>query len=468
MAGLDSFFHPESVAVIGASRTEGKAGHTVVANILEFGFEGRIYPVNPGAGEILGLRAYASLDDIPVVPDLVIGVLPREQTLGMMRQCADRGASHVIIPAAGFSDAGEEGRRLEEEVMSVARSADMRVMGPNSIGTVCTAGRLATSIVTLDRMRRGSLSLFGQTGMFSSGIARWIDTTEHFGVSKIACLGNKADVEENDLLEYLGGDEETRVIGVYTEGVADGRRFAGVLREVSARKPVLLLKSGRTATGRRAIASHTGALAGSEGIYSGLISQAGAVRVNDFEELFDCAKAFDSQPLPRGNRVGVVSITGVGCVLAADSSARFGLEIPLPAEETVRKTREVLPEWFPISNPADIWAGIEAHGPKKAYGAVAGAIAGDPSIDSIMMIFTLIPESRFDVLELFESLRERCPDKPLAAVMMAGDAGMHAEWKRSLETSGFPTYPSPERALRAIGALWRYAACSRRGKSLET
>jgi acyl-CoA synthetase (NDP forming) len=460
MKGLESFFHPESVAVVGASRTPGKAGHTVVANILEFGFEGRVYPVNPTAGEILGLRAYPCLEEVPERPGLVIGVLPRQMTVGLMRQCAGKGVSHVIIPAAGFSDAGEEGRRLEEEVMAVARAAGIRVMGPNSIGTVCASGRIATSIVTLDRMRSGSISLFGQTGMFSSGIARWIDTTEHFGVSKIACLGNKADVDENDMLSYLGNDEETKVIGLYTEGVADGRKFTEVLGEVTARKPVLLLKSGRTEMGQKAIASHTGALSGSEEIYSGLINQTGAIRVNDFEELFDCAKAFETQPLPGGNRVGVVSITGVGCVLAADSAGLFGLELPQLSEGTLERMREVLPEWAPAANPADIWAGIEASGPERTYNVVGQAVVDEAGVDSLVVIFTLIPESKLDVVGLFDSMRERQPGKPLAAVLMAGDAGMHAEWKRMLESTGIPTYPSPERALRAIGALWRYASNS--------
>ncbi|MBU4489633.1 MAG: CoA-binding protein [Actinobacteria bacterium] len=458
MPGLDEFFHPASVAVIGASRTPGKAGNTVVSNMLEFGFEGRLYPVNPGAGEILGLRCYRSLLEVPGTPDLVIGVLPREKTRDLVAECAREGVRHLIIPTAGFSDVGEAGRGLEDEVVSLARTAGIRLMGPNSIGTVCTSGNMATSIVTLERMREGGISLFGQTGMFSSGIARWIDTSEHFGISKIACLGNKADVDENDLLEYLDADVETRVIGAYTEGVRHGARFARVLRDVAAHKPVLVLKSGRTETGRRAIASHTGALSGSEGIYAGLIEQAGAIRVGDFEEMFDCAKALQWQPLPGGNRVGVVSITGVGCVLAADSAGGFGLVLPPPAAGTVARMRESMPAWAPAANPADIWAAIEAFGPRSAYTTVSLALLGDEGVDSLMVIFTLIPESDLDVVGLFSRLKEDRPGKPLAAVLMAGDAGMCREWKRSLETSGFPTYPSPERALRAIGAMWRYAS----------
>lgn len=458
MKGLDQFFNPGSVAVVGASRTPGKAGNTVVSNILEFGFKGRLYPVNPGAGDVLGLNCYESLSGLPSTPDLVIGALPREKTPDLVLQCARAGVGHLIITTAGFSDVGEEGRLIQEEILSMAREAGMRLMGPNSIGTVCTSGNLATSIVTLDRIRKGGISLFGQTGMFSSGIARWIDTSEHFGISKIACLGNKADVDENDLLEYLDGDAETRVIGVYTEGVADGARFARVLKDVASRKPVLVLKSGRTETGRRAIASHTGALSGSDDIYAGLIEQAGAVRVNDFEEMFDCARAFEWQPLPKGNRVGVVSITGVGCVLAADCAGRFGLEMPQPASVTVARMRESMPLWVPAANPADIWAAIEAFGPESAYTTVSRALLDDVAVDSLVVIFTVIPESEMDVTRMFELLKGEHPEKPLAAVLMAGDAGMRSQWKRSLETSGYPTYTSPERALRAIGAMWRYAS----------
>ncbi len=458
MQELEAFFNPGSVAVVGASRTPGKAGHTVLANILEFGFEGDVFPVNPAVEEVQGVRAYASLGELPETPDVVVAVLPREQTKALMEDCARASVKRVIIPAAGFSDVGEVGRRLENAVIEVARGAGIRVMGPNSIGTVSTTGRFSTSIVTLDRMRPGPLSLFGQTGMFSSGIARWINTVEHFGVSKIACLGNKADIDENDLLEYLGDDDETRVIGVYTEGVRDGARFAEILGRVSSEKPVLLLKSGQTEMGRRAIASHTGALAGIDGIYSGLIEQTGAVRVADFEEMLDCARAFAMQPLPRGNRVGVVSITGVGCVLSADAAGRFGLEFPQFEAGTVEAVREGLPDWIPVTNPADIWAGIEQKGPEKAYGAGMRAVAADPAIDSVVAIFTVIPESDMDIGSLFESLREAYPEKTISAVLMAGDATMYARWKGALEGSGFPTYASPARCLRALGAMWRFAS----------
>jgi|BarGraNGADG00312_2_1021985.scaffolds.fasta_scaffold00302_6 acyl-CoA synthetase (NDP forming) len=454
--GLKDFFEPSSVAVVGASRTPGKGGHTIVANMLEFGFTGDIYPVNPSAGEILGLRVYPSLSDLPAAPDLVVAVLPRAQTADLVKECASAGVKSVIIPAAGFSDAGEEGRRLENDIMKIAAPAGMRVMGPNSIGTINTGSGLATSIVTLDRLRAGGMSVFGQTGMFASGIARWINTSEYFGIRKIACLGNKADIDENDLLAHLADDDGTKVVGMYTEGARDGARFLSVLRSAASKKPVLVLKSGRSETGRHAIASHTGALAGSESVYSGVIEQAGALRVDDFEEMFDCAKAFEWLPLPRGNRVGIVSITGVGCVLSADAAGKYGLEIPALQPETVERMREALPEWAPATNPADVWAGIESGGAEATYNKVAPALAADPSIDMLVAIFTLIPESSLDAAGLFSSLKSAHPDMPLAAVLMAGEADMHVAWKRSIEGIGVPAYSSPERALRALGTMYKY------------
>lgn len=455
---LDGFFYPASIAVAGASRTAGKAGNTVIRNILEFGFAGPVYPVNPGVSEILGLRAYPNLSALEAVPDLVIGVLPRGMAEGMMAECARIGVKNVIVPAAGFSDAGGEGRLLEDRLMSTARAAGISVMGPNSIGTVCTRGGLATSIVTLDRMREGNVSLFGQTGMFSSGIARWIETEEYFGVAKIACLGNKAGVDETDLLEYLGRDRESRVIGVYTEGVRDGRGFSQALARVAREKPVLILKSGRTDTGVKAISSHTGAMAGSDAVFAGMAEQAGAIRVGDFEEMFDLVKAFDFCPLPAGRGLGVVSITGLGCVLSADAADAAGLELPAPSAATLAGMREAVPGWVPVANPADIWAAIESCGAERGYMSVARALVDDPAVHSLVAIFTLIPESRMDEVSLFASLRERQPGKPMAAVLMAGDAVMRSEWKRGLETAGIPTYPSPERAVRAIASMWRYAS----------
>lgn len=458
MRGLEHFFEPRSVAVAGASRTAGKGGNTVVGNLIEFGYGGNLYPINPSASEILGLRCYPSLDRLPEVPDLVVAVLPRQMTADLMEQCARAGVKSVIIPAAGFSDAGGEGRRLEERIMDIAGSADIRVMGPNSIGTVNTGSGLATSIVTLDRLQPGGVSVFGQTGMFASGIARWINTSEHFGVRKMACLGNKAGVNESDLLEHLAVDEGTRVIGMYTEGVSEGARFADALGRATARKPVLVMKSGRTETGRRAIESHTGTLAGAEEVYGGLIRQTGAIRVVDFEEMFDCAKAFEMQPLPKGKRVGVVSITGVGCVMSADTAGLNGLELPCLGEDTVREMRRALPVWAPATNPADIWAGIESRGAQETYRTVGLAVAGDTNVDSLIAIFTLIPESALDVASFFEALREAHPDKPVAAVLLAGEAEMHASWKRDLESMNVPTYTSPARAFKALGAMWKWAS----------
>ncbi|MBM3957921.1 MAG: hypothetical protein FJ313_07705, partial [Gemmatimonadetes bacterium] len=331
------------------------------------------------------------------------------------------------------------------------------LMGPNSIGTVCTGSGLATSIVSLDRMRPGGVSLFGQTGMFASGIARWIQTEERFGVAKIACLGNKAGVDETDMLEYLGADGETRVIGLYTEGVRDGRGFAYALSRAAASKPVLVLKSGRTGTGRRAITGHTGAMAGEDAVFDGALRQARARRVSDFEEMFDLAKAFELCPLPAGGGLGVVSITGLGCVLSADAADAAGLEMARPSASAVSAMREALPEWAPAANPADIWAAIEYGGAERGYGTAARALASDPGVHSLVVIFTLIPESRIDAAGLFEGLRRAHPEKPLAAVLMAGEAGMRLDWKLELEEAGVPTYPGPERAVRALAALWDYA-----------
>ncbi len=450
---LTAFFDPRSVAVVGASKSEGKAGFRVLANIVEFGFRGNLYPVNPGASEVLGIPSYPSVSSLPEVPDLVIAVLPREKTRDLMLECADAGAGHVIIPAAGFSDVGEEGRRLEEAVMRVAREAGMRVMGPNSIGTISPSSGIATSIVSLERMRPGRVAMFGQTGLFSSGIARAINTSEKFGVSRVACLGNKADVDETDMLDYLREDPETAVICMYTEGVKDGCRFARSLRLAAGRKPVLLVKSGRTEEGRTAVASHTGALSGSDEIFSGLVDQCGAMRVGDFEEMLDLAKAFAMLPRAAGRGVGVVSITGAGCVLSADAVGGLDVELPAVSARFSEKMKQVSPSWVPYRNPADIWAAIEAYGSERSFTAASEAMLEEEAIDSLVVIFTLIPEARMDIAGMFSSLRRRFANKPVAAVLMGGDARMHADWKSSIEEVGVPTYPSPARALAAVAAL---------------
>lgn len=453
---MRDFFNPAGVAVAGASRSGEKLGNVAIANMRRFGYAGRIVPIHPQADTIMGLPAYPSLESLPEPVDIAIGVIPRELIPDFIQQCGRAGVRKVIVSAAGFADAGGEGVALQERVAGLAREAGVRMMGPNSVGTISTESGFVTSILSLEKLKKSPLSIVAQTGLFAAGLARWIATTQHFGLAKVACLGNKADVDELDILRYYRDDPQTGLIGIYTEGVRDGRAFLELLREITPHKPVLVLKGGRTETGSRMAASHTGSLAGAPEVYRGALAQAGALEVDSLEELFDLAKALQYCPEPRGPNLGVVSVTGGGCVMAADACYRLGLGLPPLQERTLQEAREVAPPWASLTNPADIWSAVETGGIGRAYLGITRAMAGQDDVHMLMPVFTLVPESDFDVAEAYGRIREEFPEKPLLACAIGGSGEEYREWSAAMEGLGIPAYGSVERAVAAAAALYRY------------
>jgi acyl-CoA synthetase (NDP forming) len=455
---VDIFFNPKSVAIIGASENPNKGGNIVIQNLFEFGYGGKIYPINPKGGKILGLDVYDSVLSVPDDIELAMIVIPRELVPNAIDECGRKGIGGIIISTAGFSDSGEDvGRGLEGEVTQIARKYGVRIMGPNSIGTINVKNGFATSITTLDKPSPGRVSFFGQTGMFASGFFRWITSSQNFAIAKVACLGNKSDIDEGDVLEFLGRDPETDVVGLYFEGVKDGRKFLEIAKGVTKKKPVVVLKSGRTERGKKAISSHTGSLAGIDEVYDGVFAKTGVVRVPDFDHFYDCLKAFSYVPLPKGNRIGVVSITGVGCVLAADHSGETGLVTPPLSKKAKDEMKKVFPVWARVGNPVDMWFAIENVGPKKAYEVITRTLANDDSIDTILLIFTLIPESDFDAAQVMSKIRDENPGKPMLACFMGGELSMFNKWYAAFEEAKIPVFPDPGRMVRAAGALTQYA-----------
>ncbi len=410
-------------------------------------------------GKILGLKAYDSTLSIPEGPELAMIVIPRSLVPKAVAECGEAGVKGIIISTAGFSDSGEEmGFSLEAKIKESIEKYNLRVMGPNSIGTINVKDSFDTSITTLDKpKRRGTVSFFGQTGMFASGFIRWITSSQNFSIAKVACLGNKADIDECDVLEYLGRDTETNVVGIYLEGVKNGRRFIETAREVTKIKPVVVLKSGRTKTGALAISSHTGTLAGSDKIYDGALKASGLIRVDDFDHFYDALKTFSYVPQPVGNRVGVISITGVGCVLTADYAGAYGLVIPPLSDSLKDEMKAVFPDWASVGNPVDMWFAIENVGPKRAYEELTKALAKDDNLDMIFVIFTLIPESDFDAAEVMAKIKDKNPEKVFMACFMGGELSMYREWYSAFEKRGIPVFPDPGRMVRAAVAIYRYA-----------
>jgi acetate---CoA ligase (ADP-forming) len=452
---MDAFFAPGSVAVAGASATTLKLGNFVLDNLLRFEYPGRVVPLNPAAGEIMGLRAYASIEDVDCAVDLAVAVIPRENVYGFVESCGRAGVRNVIVTAAAFADADTEGARLQRDLADLAGRLSVRLMGPNSIGTIDTTSRLVTSIITLDPLAQGPVSFVTQSGLFSAGFARWISSSQKHGTAKIACLGNKADVDELDVLAHLEDDEATRVIALHTEGTRDGAEFVRLISRISTRKPVVVLSPGKSEAGRRATESHTGTMAGSYEIFRGVAAQSGAIAVDSFEEMFDCAKALAYCPPAGGSGIGVVSITGAGCSLAADACEARGLDVPNLEPRTLSRMRDGMPGWVSFSNPADIWAAIAEEGNEGAYYKLLKAMAGQDGIDVLIAVYCVAPQFEFDARSMMGRLKEEFTEKPVLAVTLGGTIEDSRRWFESLEEARVPTFDSVERAVCAAGALAR-------------
>jgi acyl-CoA synthetase (NDP forming) len=448
------FFEPKSVAVVGATNNPLKFGHYVLSNLIDLGFKGKVYPVNLKADEVLGLKAYPRVDLIPDEVEVVAIIVPAPSVPQVMRDCAKKGVKGVAILSSGFREAGGKGIKFEREIVETAKKAGIRIVGPNTTGILNTSNNFTTSFVPLT-LRKGNVAFIAQTGLFAAAAFWWILSAEPFCLSKVMGLGNKSDVDDSEALEYLARDEDTEVIAIYMEGIKDGRKFLKAARKAAKNKPVLILKSGRTEAGVQASMSHTGSLAVRDEIFDAVCKSVGAIRVKDFEELMDLAKAFALQPLAKGNRIGIVSMTGAGCVMAADYSAEYGLEVAKLSDKTVKYIESYLPSWLKVKNPFDSEMLFESVGPEDCLKISLGGVLGDENVDCALCVLPSSPMFAFDVEGPIKKIREKYPDKPFA-INLIGSKDIVDLWTKQLENISVPVYPSIERCVRALGALSKY------------
>ncbi len=355
-ASLEPLFNPQSIAIVGASRDPKKWGFHLLLNVMKGGYAGRIYPVNAREKEILGFKAYGTVAQIPEAVDLVLLIVPPSDILTVLHDCGKNGAKIGVVITAGFSEVSHEGRKREEEMVGVARSLGMRLLGPNCQGIVTIEPQRLYAHMPPQFPEPGPLGLVSQSGNLATSIIE-LASPMHLGFSRIISSGNEADLQTLDFLEYLAEDPKTEVILSYLEGIKDGRRFIQSVKKVSARKPLVMLKAGRTEAGIKAAFSHTGALTGSDGLFDGLCQQAGIIRAETLGEMVDIAAALLTQPLPRGKRVGILTLGGGWGVLAADYCAKAGLILPDLSKEMVKTLDKVLPPWWNRINPIDMVAG---------------------------------------------------------------------------------------------------------------
>jgi len=465
MDKLDAIFSPESVAVVGASTTPGKVGHDIFANILRGGFTGTLYPVNPNARSILSVRAYPNIREIPDAVDLGIIILPPKLALNAVAEAIEKGIKGVVIVSAGFREVGGEGREIEDRIFALCKEAGIRLIGPNCLGVINPLPAVRLNASFSARMpAAGNISFISQSGALCTAVLDFAADRE-FGFSKFISIGNKADVDELDLLRYLHEDIDTEVIMIYLEELRRGPEFIEAVKEITSGDrrptPVLVIKSGRTSAGAMAAASHTGALAGTEAVYDAIFQQAGMIRVDSIDELFDFATAFAyrnenelgklRRKVPSGNRVAIVTNAGGPGIVATDMTVSSGLVLAKFKEETTEALASHLPFTANVHNPVDV-IGDAA---QDRYENALGAVIKDEGVDGALVILT--PQSMTNVLGTAEAIVRiaRRSHKPILSCFM-GIIDVSAGVKY-LQEHGIPVFRFPENAAKAFGALYRYS-----------
>jgi acetyl coenzyme A synthetase (ADP forming)-like protein len=443
---LEMFTNPRGVAIVGASPSPGKLGHAVLQNVIQYGYKGRIYPINPKANEILGLPAYPSVKDVPGPVDLAVILVPAKAVPGVMDECGQKGITGAVVISAGFREVGREGRQLEQQLVETAQRYGIRVVGPNVLGIIDTVISLNGSFAA-GMPRRGNIAFMSQSGALCTSILD-MALGQGIGFSRFYSIGNKADLNEIDFLRAWSEDSETNVIVAYLEGIANGSEFMKVARQVTRRKPVVSIKSGTTSAGSRAASSHTGTLAGSEKAYDAAFKQVGIVRAGSVQELFDYAQAFARQPLPHTDAVAVVTNAGGPGIMASDAIERSGMRLASLTPAIQQDLRAALPSAASVVNPIDVLGDA----PADRYALAIEAALSDPNVGIVLVVLT--PQTATQIPETARALGElsRKYTKPTFAAFM-GDQAIRPAMEILTEYS-VPNYQVPERAVSAIAAMW--------------
>ncbi len=447
--GIDVLFNPRSVAVIGASSTKGKLGNDVMRNLIDSGFEGRIYPINPRGGQILNHHVYRSVKDIASDIDVAVIVIPARFVLKAVEECGEKGVRALVIITAGFKEIGHEGQEAEKKLIELAEQYDMVIQGPNCLGIINTHAPYNASF-SAGTPSKGTIAFASQSGALMTGILDW-SLMERIGFSKFVSLGNKAQLDEADFIEAFGKDPDSTFLLLYIESVVDGRKFMKACRKVIPHKPIFIVKSGVSAAGARAASSHTGSLAGSDTAYDVAFRQSGVSRAIGMAELFDIANVFDDMHLPAGNRVAIVTNAGGPGILTTDACEAGGLEIAKLSSNTIEYLKENLPAAAAVYNPIDALGTAQP----EDYQLCIEASLRDENVDSVIVLLT--PQAMTKetaTAQVIVDAHKKYPNKPLIAVFMGGNSMVYP--RIVLTDGGIPVFDFPERAVHALAELFKY------------
>jgi acyl-CoA synthetase (NDP forming) len=450
---LDAIFNPRSVAVVGASDNPGKLGAHVMRSLTEGRYPGRIYPINPGREEILGIKTYSSLSRVPDFVDLSIIVLPAEQVPKIIKECHEKEVKGIVLITAGFKEIEDRrGEELQLEISELADRYGIKIIGPNTFGIVNLHFPLNASFTPeFSLVRKGGISFVSQSGGMSHLMA-FLSLQDKVGLSKIIGLGNRCNVDFPEMVAYLIKDSQTKVIAMYMEGIDHPKKLMEVVKIGNGRKPILVYKVGRSSTSDKASQFHTGSLAGKHEIYEGAFKQAGVLTVGRSEELLDTAKALTLCPLPRGNRVAVLSGQAGPGMAACDVCETEGLMIPPFSKETQKRVEELLPPLAIRTNPVDMGP---AWYDSEAIKGIVQTVLEDKNIDAIILCIMFASANRPAVGILTDLLLERKINKPILCCF-SSPAGIWDDEIKQLEESGIPNYPTPERAAQTLVNLYRF------------
>lgn len=449
---LDKLLHPDSVAIIGASPDKKKVGYAALRNMVLSGYKGRLYAINPKAeqyGEIEGVKVYASIDEIDDHIDLAVICIPARFIPPLMETLGQKGVTYAAVITAGFKETGEEGAKLEKQLVEIAKKYGTRIVGPNILGIVDTSAPMNASFAERSPIK-GEIAFLSQSGALLTGILDW-SCAEGIGYSSFVSLGNKADLDETDFIEALAEDEHTLAILAYLESINRGTEFIKVCKEVTRKKPVIIIKSGRSEAGSKAASSHTGSMTGADTTYDVAFEKSGVIRAEDSQELFDMAFAFSFMPIPKGNKVVIITNAGGPGILATDAAEKYGLELATLSQEFKDKLKLFLPPAANFNNPIDALGTAQA----EDYGRVLEQSLLEETVDGVIVILT--PQAMTEGQETAEKIieiRNRYPLKPIVTIFIGGEIlGPHIY---QLKKNKIPCFPHPERGVRAMAALAEY------------
>jgi len=448
-----ALFEPESVAIIGASASPGRPGHEIIRNIQANKYGGRVHLVNPKGGEILGLPVTASIDELPNGIDQAVIIVSAAATTGVVRQLAAKGVGTFVLAAGGYSEVDEHGEELQRELAQTIKELGVRAIGPNTSGHISMPHHYTSSFFPLGWIRPGNISYIAQTGNFATHTQRYITSGESYGVARVVGLGNKIDMDETEVLEYLADDDATKAIFMYLESFKRPREFMKAARAASAKKPLFLLKGGTSKEGSQAAIAHTAALASDDRVVSAAMKQAGVTQLHDYSHLFNVAKAISTMPLPKGNRISFMAPSGAMLVVLTDlCRQRLDLAVPDLLEVNRARLQAIGPDWLRMRNPVDIWGPAMVHGIEKAHREAIEAVMDDPNIDACIVVLVLVDEFGRTPLDFFVEMKQKYPDKPLL-VSFTGIKERMEEAKAYLEPRGIPTYPYIEQPFEVLSIL---------------